>query len=253
MSMVEEGQESGALPKNEADMIQNILGLEDLQAEDIMTRRSQIISLPASMTLEEASGEMIRAGKTRFPVYREDLDDIIGMLHLRAAFVASRDPEAMKKRLDEIPDLLYEAHFIPETKSIGPLFKEMQSRKIHIVVAVDEYGQTSGILTMEDIMEEIVGSILDESDVEEKLIEQRKDGSFVISGSARLEDVGEALGIAFDDGDFDTLNGFLISLLDRIPGPMERPEVKYGGWLFQILLVRNNVIQKVHAKKILAG
>ena len=249
ISMVEEGQEQGVLPKNEADMIQNILGMEGIQAHDIMTRRNQIYALPSSMTLDEAAEEMIRVNKTRFPVYREDLDDIIGTLHLRAAFVAARDPKNLQKTLEEIPDLLYEAHFIPETKGIGLLFKEMQSQKNHIVVVVDEYGQTSGILTMEDIMEEIVGTILDESDEEEKLIERRKDGSFLVSGVARLEDVGKALDLDFEEGDFDTLNGFLISRLDRIPQPEENPRVVFGDYVFQVRCVKDNLIQKVHIFK----
>lgn len=245
ISMVEEGQEQGVLQKNEAEMIQNVLDLSDKQAHDIMTRRSSILAISCDATLDEAIDYMIEENKSRFPVYREDLDDIIGMLHLRPTLVASRRPENRNIPISQIPDLLYEAYFIPESKGLHALFREMQSKKIHIAVVVDEYGQTSGLLTMEDILEEIVGSIMDESDEEEESIVAGRDGTFQIEGVARLDEVQEALGIDFGDEEYETLNGFLVSKLDRIPSDGEKPEVTYQNYLFQAVKVENNMIQKV--------
>ena len=141
-----------------------------------------------------------------------------------------------------------EAHFIPETRNLDTLFKEMQSKKIHLEIVVDEYGQTAGLVTMEDILEEIVGNILDEYDVDEDFIAAQEDGSFVLSGMAPLDEVSGVLGIEFDEEDeelYDTINGFLISKLGRIPDEGENPVVECLGYEFQILKVGNKMIQSV--------
>lgn len=134
------------------------------------------------------------------------------------------------------------------------LFKEMQSQKIHMEIVVDEYGQTAGIVTMEDILEEIVGNILDEYDEDEEYISRRDDGSFIFDGLAPLDEVGEALDVEFDDEDYenyDTLNGFLISKLDRIPKEGEQLEVEYKNYLFKVLSVENKMIHAVTAVPVL--
>ncbi len=245
ISMVDEGQEQGVLEPQEADMIHNILELDDKQAHDIMTRRNNIACLDADTSLLDAIDYMIDENKSRFPVYREDLDDIIGMLHLRAAVIAERDRKNQNLPIGEIPGLLYEAYFVPESKGLTQLFREMQARKDHIAVVVDEYGQTAGILTMEDILEEIVGNILDEYDEDETSIVRNRDGSWLMDGSARLEDIQEHLKLDFSEEECETLNGFLISRLERIPNQGEKPQVEYQGYCFQVLSVDNNVIRKV--------
>ena len=141
-----------------------------------------------------------------------------------------------------------EANFIPETRSIDTLFKEMQSGKIHMEIVVDEYGQTAGLLTMEDILEEIVGNIMDEYDEEEEFITAMEDGSFLMSGLTPLEDVMETLDMEFSQEDsdtYDTLNGYLISRLDRIPQENESPEVDYGGFQFKVMKAGNKMIESV--------
>lgn len=148
----------------------------------------------------------------------------------------------------DIPGLLREANFIPETRNIDTLFKEMQSRKIHMEIVVDEYGQTAGLLTMEDILEEIVGNIMDEYDEEEDFIQAMEDGTFVMSGLTPLEDVMETLDIELPEEDsdtYDTLNGYLVSRLDRIPQEGENPQVEFGGWLFEVERAGNKMIESV--------
>ena len=168
MSMVNEGHEQGVLEAGETEMITNIFQLGDKEAWDIMTHRTNMVVLSADTTLREAVDFILKEGtNTRYPVYGEDIDDIVGILHLRDAMAYFEKPENKDRQLIGIPGLLREASFIPETRSIDTLFKEMQSNKIHMEIVVDEYGQTAGLLTMEDILEEIVGNIMDEYDEEE--------------------------------------------------------------------------------------
>ena len=253
MLMVTEGHEQGVVEADEAEMITNIFEMNDTVAGEIMTHRKNIAALDVTMTLDEAVTFILtKAKNSRFPVYEKDIDDIVGILHMRDALNWAEKEENRALPLGELPGLLREAHFIPETRHIDTLFKEMQSQKIHMEIVVDEYGQTAGIVTMEDILEEIVGNILDEYDEEEELISLRDDGSVLFDGLTHLEDVAEALHIEFDEEEcenYDTLNGFLISKLDRIPMEGEQPEVEYKGYLFRVLSVENKILREVTAVK----
>ncbi|WP_349672605.1 hemolysin family protein [Lacrimispora sp.] len=253
MSMVNEGHEQGVLEAREAEMITNIFELNDKEAADIMTHRKNLVSLDGEMMLKEAVTFILTEGyNSRYPVYKKDVDDIIGILHMKDALIAAETEENGSRQLWEIEGLLREAHFIPETRNLDTLFKEMQSRKIHMVIVVDEYGQTSGIVTMEDILEEIVGNILDEYDMDEEFIVPSDDGTYVMNGMTTLEDVERALDIEFDEEDYDsydTINGLLISRLDRIPQEGEESEVSIMGYKFKILQVENKMIQTVRVWK----
>ena len=251
MSMVNEGHEQGVLEDSEAEMITNIFELGDKRAEDVMTHRKNLVLLDGSMTLKEAVRFILEEGNhSRFPVYGDNTDDILGVVHLRDVMVWAEKKACENIPIREIPDLMMEAKFIPESRSVDSLFREMQSQKIHMAIVVDEYGQLSGIVTMEDILEEIVGNIQDEYDREEELIRPLGNGAFLISGMASLEDVSEALGIQFteeEEEDYDTLSGLLISLLDRIPGEDERPVIPCGGYDFQVERVEHKRIASVRA------
>lgn len=254
MLMVNEGHEQGVLEADEAEMITNIFEMNDTAAGDIMTHRKNIAALDVNMTLDEAVTFILaKAKNSRFPVYEKDIDDIVGILHMRDALNWAEKEENRVMCLKQLPGLLRDPHFIPETRHIDTLFKEMQSQKIHMEIVVDEYGQTAGIVTMEDILEEIVGNILDEYDEEEELISLRDDGSVLFDGLTHLEDVEEALHIEFEEEErenYDTLNGFLISKLDRIPMEGEQPEVEYKGYLFRVLSVENKILREVTAVKL---
>lgn len=254
MSMVNEGHEQGVVEADEAEMITNIFQLNDKEACDIMTHRTNITAIDCRMTLGEAADFILKEGSnSRYPVYDKDLDDIIGLLHMKDALLYADNEENRSKPLVEIPGILREAHFIPETRSIDTLFREMQARKIHMVIVVDEYGQNVGIVTMEDILEEIVGNILDEYDEDEEHVTENPDGSFLFDGMTPLEEVAETLSITFDEEDsdtYDTFNGFLISRLKRIPKEGERLELTYQGYEFRILKVENKMIQTVQAVKL---
>ncbi len=249
MSMVNEGHEQGVVESDEAEMITNIFELNDKTAGDIMTHRKHVTGLDSALTLSEAVDFILNeARNSRFPVYRGEIDNIIGVLNMKDAMIAAHSGKYAERRLTEIPGLLREAHFIPETRTLDSLFREMQSQKIHMTIVVDEYGQTAGIVTMEDILEEIVGNIVDEYDSEEELITALPDGSWIMGGMTPLADAEEAAGIAFTEEereDFDTLNGFLIARLNRIPADGERLRLSAHGFAFDILKVQNKMIRTV--------
>lgn len=251
ISMVNEGHEQGVLLASEAEMIHNIFEFGDKEAKDIMTHRKNIIALDGNMTFSEALDFMIESRNSRFPVYLDDIDNIIGVLHIKEALQFSVHQEYYGRAIKDISGLVRKVEFIPETRNINTLFKEMQSEKSHIVIVVDEYGQTAGIVAMEDILEEIVGNILDEHDEDEEMIQQQFDGSYIINGMADFEDVTEILEMPVSEEDnYETLNGFLISKIDKIPSEDDRISVNAGGYSFNVLKVENKIIQKVLATKL---
>ena len=249
LTMVSEGQEKGTIEDDEAKMISNIFALNDKEAGDIMTHRSQIAGMEAGMTLKEALDYMLDSTNSRFPVYEENIDHIIGILFLKDAFRMNRIAANRKMAIKDIPDLLRSALFVTETKKIDTLFQEMQQKKMQMSIIIDEYGQTAGLVTMEDILEEIVGNILDEYDEEESHIQKRGKDEYVIDGMSELKELEERFGIDFEEDEFDTLNGFMISKMDRIPEENEKFSVMVGDYQFQILKVENRRIEKVLVKR----
>ncbi|MBO4390544.1 MAG: HlyC/CorC family transporter [Lachnospiraceae bacterium] len=249
ISMVKEGHEQGILEESEAEMINNIFEFDDKKAEEIMTHRSEIIGLDSSLTLEEAVSVALAESNTRFPVFSGTIDEVLGIMHLKDAMRMAQDEELRKKTIGTIPDLLRELKCVPETKNINDLFREMQQERLALVIVVDEYGQTAGLITMEDILEEIVGNIEDEYDDQDQEIRQLEQDVFLIRGSSALEEVSEALDLDFGEADYDTLNGFMIAKLDRIPRKTERPKIYYRGWVFETLRMNNKMIALVRAVK----
>ena len=211
ISMVNEGHEQGVLLATEAEMITNIFEFGDKEAHDIMTHRNHIVAVEGDMPLKEAMAFMLDANNSRFPVYDENIDHIIGILHLRDAMRFHASKEDSNLPVKEMEGLLREAVFIPETKNIDALFQMMQSSKTQMVIVVDEYGQTSGLIAMEDILEEIVGNILDEYDEDEEYIEATDNADeYIIEGKTPLEELEERFHIFFKEEEFETLNGFKI-------------------------------------------
>lgn len=251
VSMVNEGHEQGIINSDEAEMINNIMDFSDKEAGDIMIHRANVVAFDCDMKLCDAIDMILKEGYSRIPVYREIIDDVIGIFHLKDAIIFSRDNKFLEKPIGEIDGLLRPPVFIPETRNISSLLKNMQDRTIHQVIVVDEYGQMAGILTMEDILEEIVGNIFDEYDENEKLITETENG-YIMSGMTPLDEVFEALGYDEDmaeELDYDTLNGFLIYLLDRIPEENEKPTVLYKEYTFEVLEVKNKMINTVRLVK----
>ena len=245
ISMVNEGHEKGVFEASEAEMITNIFEFGDKVASDIMTHRENIVGIECRVHLGDAVNTMLNSNNSRFPVYDGSIDNVIGIMHFKDAMRANVHQELRDKPIREIDNLIMDARFIPETRKIGALFKTMQQNKIHIVIVVDEYGQTAGLVAMEDILEEIVGSIFDEHDEDENNIRRQGDDTFIIDGLTPLDDVGDSLGISFEGEGYETLNGFLTARLGHVPKTGEDFETDYGGYRFKIAYVKGRVIKSV--------
>ncbi len=250
ISMVNEGHEQGLIQASEAEMISNIFEFGDKEAQDIMTHRKNITAVDADMTLQDAIAFMLEGKNSRYPVYEENIDHIIGILHLKDAMRFHKDGSRLSTSLKELEGLMRDPYFVPQTKNIDELFKEMQEGKLQMAIVVDEYGQTDGLVAMEDILEEIVGNILDEYDEDSEYIEEKSQDEYVMEGKTPLEELEEHFGLSFEDEEFETLNGFLISRMDRIPEPDEQFDVDYEGFNFKILAVENKMIQSVLVRRL---
>lgn len=249
ISMVNEGQEQGVLEAEEVEMISNIIEFDEKEAKDVMTHRTKIVAVPASMSVEEALQFMIKENFSRFPLYRENMDDIVGVLHVRDVVACYLEQNNEKT----LTDIAREPYFVPDTQSLDVLLRNMQKKKVHIAIVADEYGQTAGIVTMEDILEEIVGDIQDEYDDEEKMIQESGEDSFLVSGEIELTELMDETGIVIREEDaenFDTLNGLLISILAHIPQEGEKVEVDYEGFHFSAVEIHDKMISKVRVVKL---
>ncbi|SDZ81346.1 putative hemolysin [Lachnospiraceae bacterium NK3A20] len=246
-SIVNEGHEQGVIEQTEAEMITNIFEFSDKEAGDIMTNRSDIISIESSTTLGDAVHEMLDQHNSRFPVYTDNIDTITGVVHMRDAVKYREDhPEDANRPIGEIREVLRQAIYVPETKSIDDLFRQMQKAKAQLVIVIDEYGQTSGIVAMEDILEEIVGNIMDEYDVDENHITATGNkNEYIVDGRTPLEDLTKKFGIRFEDDRFETLNGFLMSLMDRVPESDCHFETQYDGFRIRVLSVEDRQVERV--------
>lgn len=253
VSMVEEGCQQGIIRSDESEMIKNIFDLASKQAQDVMTHRRHIVGIDCEMTLKDALDFMLNDSHSRFPVYEENMDNVIGILFLKDAMRYMTQKGFADWKIRDIKGLLREAVFIPETKEVTSLFQMMQSQKLQMVIIADEYGQTAGLVAMEDILEVIVGNIQDEYDNDEPLIQKLDQDTYLISGLAPLEQVEEELGTEFGETEFETLNGYLISKLDKIPDEDEHSQIQANGYLFQIEKVANKMIETVKVQRLPEG
>lgn len=224
--MVDMGEEKGEIETEEKQLIENVFEFNNSTAADVMVHRTDVQMIWVDDTDSEIMDTILSSGLTRFPVYEEDTDDIIGILNVRDYLLNARKPKPKALR-----QLLRKAYFVPETVRTDVLFRDMQSRKVHFAVVVDEYGGTSGILTMEDLIEELVGNIYDEFDpLDQQDIIPLEDGVWRVAGSTELEELGEALGIDFpDEEEAETLGGLVFARLDVIPADNNCPVVEAYG------------------------
>lgn len=249
INIVNEGHEQGILEEREAEMISNIIELDGKTAGDIMTHRKNIVAIDGTWTLLEAVSFIASENNSRYPVYLDDIDNVIGILHIKEALTCYHQGQYANVPVSKIPGLLRVPDFIPESRNLNSLFKEMQTNKNHMDIVVDEYGQTAGLIAMEDILEEIVGNILDEHDVEDFNIIKESENHYLVKGFTTLEELQDTLGIHLEQDEFDTLNGYLIAKLDRIPAKGEKPQVEAYGWNFRILEVDGKVITRIEITK----
>ncbi len=250
-SMVTEGQEQGVIQESEADMISNIFEFSDKEAQDIMTNRNAMVAIDANVSLKEAVGFMMDTNNSRFPVYLDDIDHIIGIMHIRDAMKKLSEETDEELPIRKIKGLLRQPKFVPETRNIDSLFHSMQSSKTQMVIVIDEYGQTAGLVTMEDILEEIGGNIMDEYDEDENYVRPtRNPQEFTVDGKTPLEVLEKRFDITFEKSEFETLNGYLISKMDRIPESDEDFDIDICGYNLKILSVQNHMVASVLLKKL---
>lgn len=251
LKMVESGGESGSIDEDEKEMINNIFDFDDKTAVEVATHRKDIVAIPVDAPIDEILRVVTTEKFSRIPVYNESIDDIVGILHVKDLmnYIITNGKYSLN-----LKKLLMEPFFVPFTKKTDELFEEMQKKKIHICIVVDEYGGTAGIVTMEDLIEEIMGSILDEyDDEEEPEIAVLEDNNIRIEGTTSLDDVADRLEIDLPVDDYETLSGFIISELGRIPDDDETPEIEYGGYHFNVDKVEDKRIVQVTVEKINNG
>jgi len=241
--MVDVGSESGTIEDDEKEMIENIFEFNDKEVSEIMTHRTKIVSLPTDATYDEVMHIAIDERYTRIPVYQDTIDDIVGILHIKDLLGYSLRGERSGEF--SLQALLRPPLVVPETKNLSALFREMQKGRMQLAVVVDEYGGTAGIATIEDMLEEIVGNITDEFDEEDQQIVLLPDGDYLVSGDTPLSDIEDVLDIDLPDEDYDTIAGFIIHLLDRIPDESETPEVTYGNVVVKVESIEDKWIHKI--------
>lgn len=213
------------IDKGAPQLIRSIFELSDKRSRDVMVPRTAVIALEISTPPQDILHILAEENHSRIPVYRDDIDHIVGVLHARDLIPLLQHPE-----LIVLADTLRPAHFVPWVKPIGDLLREMQKKKIHMAMVVDEYGGFMGVVTLEDILREIVGDIGDEFEVEKKMIEKQPDGSFLVDASLDVADFVKAFGFGLPDGEYDTLGGFLSSLAGSIPEVGDH--FAFNGWQF---------------------
>ena len=246
--MVDIGEEKGAIETSEKEMIENIFEFNNITAEDIMVHRKDMVVVWLDDTHEEIMKTITDSGLSRFPVFGETVDDVRGVLRTREYLLnaQTQDPKPLL-------ELVAPAYLVPETVAADDLFRDMQSRKEHIAIVVDEYGGTSGLVTLEDLLEEIVGNIYDEFDpAEENELQELKDGWWRVSGGCEIEALRDVIGLDLDEteeDEFDTLGGLIFSCMNEIPADGSTPALEAYGLEIQVEKIADRRVQWAKVKR----
>ncbi len=242
--MVDVGQEKGTINDDEKEMINNVFELNDKEVSEIMIHRTEMFALEDTMSVSEVSKKLIEGEYrySRIPVYNEDIDNIEGILYIKELLRANSNVKIKK--------LLKDTLFIPESKRINEVFKEMQKNKIHMAIVVDEYGGTAGVVTMEDILEEIVGDIYDEYDPVEEKYEKIDENTYIVDGQMSILDFEKLIGVKNIETEYDTVSGYLMELMDRVPTEEENHVIETDKLVFKIEEFDDRRISKVKVCKI---
>ena len=220
--LMDEGQAKGFITDEETEMVHGVLELKEIMASSIMIPRTDMVSAPINATLGELIKLVTSCGHTRIPIYKDNLDQIVGLLHAKDLLkLLGEDPGA------RIPsNILRKPYFVPGTQRISKLLKDLKAKKTHLAIVTDEYGGTAGIITIEDILEEIVGEIMDEHDREQPLLSILDEGSIMVDARLEVEKLEEYFNIELPEGEFESVGGFIIHILGKIPKPGEKVPYK---------------------------
>jgi len=220
--LMDKGQAKGLISDEETDMVTGVLDLRGTRSHSIMIPRTEISSASAESTLDEIIELVTQCGHTRIPIHKDSIDEIVGILHAKDLL------KLWGRNFDSLipPEILRKPYFVPGTKNVGELLKELKEEKTHLAIVTDEYGGTAGIITIEDILEEIVGEIMDEHDTEESLLTVMDDESILVDARLEAKKLVEYLHVELEKGDFESVGGFIIHLLGRIPQVNEKIDYK---------------------------
>ncbi len=241
-SLVEVGQEHGVINETEKEMINSIFEFDDKLADEVMTPRTEVYLINIDKPLEEYLDELLEEKYSRVPVYEEDIDNIIGILYMKDFILEARKHEFENVNIREI---LHPPYFVPETKNIDDLFNELKSSKKHMAILIDEYGGFSGIVTIEDLVEEVMGNIDDEYDEEECFVQKIDSNTFIVNGLMPIDDLNDYLHIQLVSDECDTISGFLINIMGKIPNNIEEKVIEYENIIFKIESIKEKRIEKI--------
>ena len=227
--MIDEGEEKGTIERGEKQLLNNVFEFNDIIVSEVMTPRTKIYAIDINNDIYDSLDEIDEFKYSRIPVYEDNIDDIKGILFIKDIIKPLKD----NKRID-IKHIIREPYFVPESKDIDELFKEMQANKVQIAIAIDEYGGTAGLITMEDIIEELVGNIFDEYDDEEIDYKKIDDNTYILSGAITSYELKKIFDIEFPEGDYETLSGYLIDKLGRIPDEDEHPIIEDENLTYKV-------------------
>lgn len=242
LMMVDEGEENGVIEGNTKDMIENVFEFDDTTVGEIMTHRKDVVAVRLHSQITDAARAAMESGKSRLPVFGEDIDEIVGILYVKdlLKYVSTNAPTEQISQ-----SMLKEAVFVPESKRCSEMFEYMTEKKTQIAVVVDEFGGTGGIITMEDLLESIVGNIQDEYDNEDEEIKRLDERSFTVSGATSLDEISDLTGLDFEDEENDTVAGIMLDRMGHIPKNGEHPSIVINGTRFTVQEVEDRRISKV--------
>ncbi len=240
--LIDEGEERGLISEDEGEMIQGIFSFRDTVAREIMIPRTNTVGAHADTEIGDVIDLIVQSGHSRIPIFEDNIDNVIGILHAKDLL-----PFWGKEHEIDIRRIVRPPYFIPETKKISDVLTDLRDKKSHMAIVIDEYGGTAGILTLEDIIEEIIGEIVDEYDPEEKLITERDDGSIVVDARLDVEELEDYLEVDFPEGNFESVGGFVISLLGKVPSINEK--VIFNNLEFTVIEADSRKAEKILIKK----
>ncbi len=245
--MVDVGEEKGTIDKEEKEMINNVFEFNDKTASEIMIPRKEVYALDMNLSISKVLEEITDNEDFRYsriPVYEETIDEIKGIVYIKDILLSTKNKSV------KVKNLVKEAYYIPETKQLNELFEDLRKNRKQIAIVVDEYGGTAGIVTMEDILEEIVGEIYDEYDLVEDNCEKIDENTYILNGSMSIWETEKSLEVEIPEGDYDTLSGYLIEELGRIPNEKEKPVIETEKVIYKVEKIKDKRIIKIKACKV---
>lgn len=238
--MIAEGEEKGTIEQGERQLLNNVFEFNDIIVSEVMTPRTDMYAIDINDNIKDILDEVDEFKYSRIPVYDESIDDIQGILFVKDMLKPLKDGKDIN-----IKEIMREPYFVPESKDIDELFKEMQQNKVQMAIAIDEYGGTAGLITMEDIIEELVGNIFDEYDEEEIDVKKIDDNTYILSGTITSYELKKIFGIELPDGDYETLSGYLLDRLGRIPEEDEHPVIEDEKLTYKVEEIEDRRIKYV--------